>query len=315
MAALPAHAQTSIDDAVKSLRGSPVYVVDGIEGTTSDTANKLRDQLNGGDNILIVMLPDSSSDPAGVAKALDNATQHKYIIGVSVGDESAAVSTAMPQGVAADQMRRADSVSTSNVETMTTFIRNVHAWQVQHPSAVASMPVGEDGGFGSLLFVIIAACLALGSGASVLIRRRTNSRDPDKRIKFKSSPNEVADLLREIMSLKSSVSNHDLKMVIDRACHDTEQYFARSSDPKRISEDRSTFVNHLRSVRSVLRTYIEVQSSPARYYDDPTKLLRQGYEAIDGFADFVENSIRRGRRSELTEFKVDTDILSAQRFS
>ncbi len=42
--------------------------------------------------------------------------------------------------------------------------------------------------------------------------------------------------------------------------------------------------------------------------------MDKGFEAIKAFNDFVLKSIKDGRRSDLTQFNVDTDILNAQRY-
>jgi hypothetical protein len=315
LVATPVYAETPLDDAIKSLKDSPVYVVRGIEGTTSETANELSDRLNGGDNILLVMLPAGSGDPSVLASSIDDATGRKHIVGVSVGDQLGATSAIMPSGKAVDLMQRAKSVSTSTVESLGTFIRNVHSWQVQHPKERASKPTTKkkDGGSSWILFVI-AGIIAILLGVLMWARKLNRDSEAADDFKFRSSPDDVRDLLKVIMGLRPQIRDDELVTTIETACNDTNQYFRRSSDPKMRDEDITVFSRHLKSVRSVLTQYIDIQNN-GRYYDNPDELIQQGRDAIAGFATFVEQSIRRGRRSELTEFKVDTDILSAQRYS
>jgi hypothetical protein len=318
--ATPAQAAT-IDDAVAALKDAPVYVADGVSGTSPTTANELTAKLNDGDNIAIVMLPADAGDPSQLAAQIDQATGHKRVIGVSVGDQLEAAAAVMPLGVAADLMSRAQSVSTSTIETLSTYIRNVHNWQDQHPHEQASKPTKKDDGLPLVLFVVVFLA-ALGSVVCVIGAIRKASRQPGaERVdaKFKASPDKVRDLLKSIMDLRPQVRDPDLVSIIETACQDTEEYFKRSATKGKENDDTVVFTNHLQSVRGVLVQYIDIQTNP-RFYEDrdipnnPQKLLRQGYDAVQGFAVFVEDSIRRGRRSELTAFQVDTKILSAQQY-
>jgi hypothetical protein len=318
LVAIPAHAQSPIDEAVKSLQDNPVYVAAETEGTTSQTADDLASQLHGGDNILLVMLPATAGDPTDLAKQIDDATEHKYVIGVAVGDQLAAASAVMPQGTAADLMRRANSISTSNVETLNTFVRNVHSWQAQHPRAKASKPVKKksDGGSSWILFVIIGLILVLAGLFVVLRASKQGYQTNEGLVQFKRSPEQVRDLLDAIMKMRGDVEDPEVRQLIDTACTNTEEYFRRSSASGKQEADAQMFVNHLQSVRKVLVQYIDIQNTRRRgYYDNPDQLMESGRSAIAGFNTFVLNSIKRGRSADLTNFKVDTDILTAQRFS
>jgi hypothetical protein len=316
LVAIPAHADNSLDDAVAALKDAPVYVAPGTEGTSPTTASDLMDLLRDGDNIAIVMLPASAGDPGSAAGKIDQATGHKRIVAVSVDNNLAASSGIMPSGKAADLLARAVNVSTNPVETLQTFIRNVHSWQAQHPQAPASKPTQKDKGGPPLVPIILVVVLAtvLGFFAARQLLQPRSYDTAEGPIRFQSSPDKVRDILRDIMERRAEVNDGELGSIIEQACQDTEQYFRRNSDPSKRDEDTTTFVNHLKGVRNVLVQYLDIQNN-RRYYDDPEGLMQQGYDAIDGFAAFVLQSNKRGRRDELTEFRVDTQILSAQRYS
>src|SRR3712207_6309047 len=93
----PAQAQSTIDKAVAALKDAPVYVATDAEEDSSSTTDELTRQLNDGDNIVIVMLPEGSGDHDQLAGEVNEATGRKHIIGLSVGDEATTVSTVMPQ--------------------------------------------------------------------------------------------------------------------------------------------------------------------------------------------------------------------------
>jgi hypothetical protein len=59
--------------------------------------------------------------------------------------------------------------------------------------------------------------------------------------------------------------------------------------------------------------YIDVQGN-RRYYFDPDIEMKRGKESIIDFAHYVLDSIRRGNSAELMDYKVSTDILTAERY-
>jgi hypothetical protein len=309
-----AYADASLDDAAAALKNAPVYIAPGTEGTSPTTASDLTDLLRDGDNIAVVMLPANAGEPSQAAGSIDQTTSHKKIVAVSVGGNLAASSGIMPNGVADDLLTRAVNVSTNPVETLQAFIRIVHNWQSQHPQATASKPAAKDDGFPWVLIIFGAAIATTGIALFIRSKQTKSYATSEGSLRFRAAPDNVREILRDIMDKKSEVKDSALRSTIEQACQDTEQYFARNSDPSKRGEDTSTFVNHLKSVRNVLVQYLDIQSNK-RYYDDADELMQQGYNAITGFAEFVLQSNKRGRRSELTNFKVDTQILDAQRFS
>src|SRR4051812_19978714 len=55
--ATPANATTNVDAIISALQKAPIYIGQGTEGTTSDTAASLTSKLHENDNIVLVMLP------------------------------------------------------------------------------------------------------------------------------------------------------------------------------------------------------------------------------------------------------------------
>lgn len=318
------HAQTSTDDVVTALQSSPVYVAPGTENTNPDTAGVLQQQLKPGDNIIIVMLPSNAltGQEGGVNQyliQLDTATGGKYIIGLAVGDNITAYSAILPAGEATDLMTRARSVSTTSSETLGTFVRNVHDWQRRNPQEYASQPINKASDSfpvvpaiagGSLLLVIAVFVTAL-----IRRSRRRSLLDPNGRLKFKKSPESVRVMLDKISELRKQVDSNEVRAIIRQFQLDTEAFFSRvnlSRDDQ--AEQVRVFRNNLEAVQKVLIRYIDVQDN-TRYWDNPQELLASGEDAFSGFAEYVLNNIKQGGRRDLTDFRVDTKILSAQRYT
>jgi hypothetical protein len=308
-----AQAQTNINEVVGALKKTHVYVAPGAEGTNQDTPGELVAQLNGSDRLVLVMLPANGDDPETTARAIDRATGHKYIVGLSVGSELTAASTIMPDEVARDLMQRAVDTGTNPTERMVTFARNVHEWQADHPDEPASKET-DKGGVSLVLIVILFVCGVAAILAVIAVFGRGREDEADQQVKFKASPGDVRDVLRKIQDLIPRVEDSRMRESARQAISDTEEYFRRSADSASRKHDADVFAAHLKSVRDVLTRYIDVQDYP-RFYDDSEELMSKGLEAVNGFGEFVLRSIKAGRRSDLTQFNVDTDILSAQKYS
>jgi len=127
-----------ITDAVQVLQHASVFVVPGTEGTDNDTASKLQARLNSDDNVVLIMLPtvaegELGADISTIASRLSEKLDNQRIIGLAVGNKVVGYAPTLPSGVAADQMRRAKSVSNDPVTALGTFAQNVHLWQAEHP--------------------------------------------------------------------------------------------------------------------------------------------------------------------------------------
>jgi len=316
MAASPALAD-NLNKVLAGLKHAPVYIEPGTPGTTTDTAGELEGQLKDGDNIVIVLLPAGavSGDLSGFARKVDQELGGKRIVGLAAGDQTVAYSALLPAGTADDLMHSATNVSTNSREALSTFIQNVHNWQLQNPKQPASKPAsktkkkhaGHTGTYAALGVVAGLALLALllwillgGEGKKAV--------SGEEYIKFRSP---VRDDLERIADLRSNISDQSLRVLLTQVCTDVEAYFRKyCANPE---EDAVAFRNHLSSLRKVLEKYVEIQDSPARYYDNPEALMESGRQAVADFEQYVLDTIRRGSRANLMDYSVKTDILSAQK--
>lgn len=127
----PVLAQDYINDAAQALQQARVYVALGTEGTDTYTESRLEARLNSNDNIVLVMMPssaeaDTGADAFTIASRLSEKLGNRRIIGLAVGNTVVGYAPYMPAGVAADQMRRAQSVSNDPVTALSTFTLNIH---------------------------------------------------------------------------------------------------------------------------------------------------------------------------------------------
>lgn len=319
----PMSANLPLDEVVSALAQDTVYVAPGTEDTNNDTAGILRSQLYDNDNIVIVMLPAeeqalSSGELLSFARRIDDSLEGDQIVGLSVGNQIVAYSATLPAGEATDLMDRAINVSINTPEALGTFVRNVHSWQSQHPEAVASQPTKkpDDGSSVPLVFGGAGLLIACAVGAALFKRATDKQRRAIDHVSLKVAPDPVKDILEPILKLRTRVNDTQLRDVITQLASDTEAYFGRNQTRKGepLRSDAEEFVRHLKSLHSVLERYVDVQDHP-RYFDNPQHLLDQGSKAINGFAEFVLTNVRRGSREALTNYRVDTDILAAKRYS
>lgn len=142
---------TLVDELQGELTGTNVYVSPAVPDTDRETDDILRSYFKPGDRIYVVMLPEEAldyfdGDAATLARQLDDPVVPRIIV-LSVGDEVVSYSRILPAGIAADLLHRAETVSVTPLETVTTFIQNVRDWQAQNPDAPASKtPTEEDEG-------------------------------------------------------------------------------------------------------------------------------------------------------------------------
>lgn len=317
------YADDYVSTALDSLKNSPVYVAPGIPGTDIDTAGKLQKLLNSDDNIVLVMLPmeaGTGTDLYTIAKSLSDQLGDQYIIGLSVGRNVIGFAPSLPSGIAADKMERADSVSNDPVTALITFVQNIHKWQESHdePTPIPTpeptpIPSDEDGKSSWLLWVLIPVGVILAGvfivGSSVL--RSTGGEGGAVRTNF-SAPDQVRGLLSKIAKDRENIRDEELRHVLYQMCVDIEKYFKSSSNDK--EKDALFFKERLNEVNDILIKYIDVQEN-TRYYHDPEGLLLRGKQSIGDFSIYVLESIRRGNSANLMKFKVNTNILQAQRYS
>lgn len=323
--ASPGYAAGYFDSTVAALKGSNVYVAPLTAGSTADTENDLKQQLNGGDNIALVMLPQAALSEFGdiqtFAKKLDDATGHRLIIGLAIGDSRLGYSTLLPASTASDLMERAVSVSTSVPESLGTFARSVHNWQRQNASAPAAKPQPKPTAktapkktSNSFPWAAIPIGVALGLLGAALLRkilRGSESSNEKERVEFHSTPRQVRQLLDDILQLRSQINDQSLCDIITQIGRDSEAYFRRIENAKNEIE---AFKTRLEEIQRILVKYIDVQDNERYYYPHWAKHLQEGRESVVNFAEFLLARIRKESELSMMDYYVDTKILAAQKY-
>ena len=344
--ATPAYANASPDtgDIVEALQESPIYIAPGTEGTNSDTAAVLEGQMREDDSIVIVMLPSdentTTSDLEDLTQEISSGLGDGVIVGVSIGDTYDAYASTLPPGVADELMQNADTVSQSPLDTMGTFIRNVHDWERLHPGQVVKpepegAPAGSEGfnagvpvsiGSGVLVAVLVTTGV-------ILFKRRRKTRIHED-VMF-TSPRAINGYVHTLMELHDQLASpeferrenkrRDKKKGFDSSlvrmadalvdvCKYTEAYFSRLHPDKRLSSSvRDTYIEHLQTIETVVKRYMDMTLNPD-FYDDPEPAREAGVSSVEGFAEFVLKCIRQNNRTAMTDYSVGTKILAAQRY-
>lgn len=293
-----------------ALREKPVFV-DPAAGVPAETEGVLLEQLNPTDGIVVLLFGEGAGDPATIAADVNKKLGGKRIVGVTVGDQAAGFSTILPYGVATELMKRAATVSTSKPETLGTFIQNVHDWQRAHPNAPAAKPVKEkEGGLitpmRGILFALVIVVIAAIIVAAVISSTKT-----EDGVTLKKSPDRIKEQLELMLKLRDKIEDSSMRVLITQIASDVEAFFRRT---KAVDVgDRDALVNHLASLNKVLAMYVDVQDNE-RYFRNPNELLSNGYDATSSFAEFVLGMVQREGRRSITDFRVDTNILSAKKY-
>lgn len=122
---------------------------------------------------------------------------------------------------------------------------------------------------------------------------------------------EVFRLLDQIGEFRLKVLDPRVKVLLTQIAKNGERRLT-GGDPESPSDVAVIeFRSHLESVVRVLAQYVDFQDNSSRY-PNSEEMMAKGQNAIAGFASYVmETSIPGGTRS-VSDFNVDTDILSAQ---
>ena len=315
-----AFAQDYVADVLQELQATSVYVDPSIDEAVNKRS-RLGKILLETDRIVLIMLPGDAvagTDINTVVSLISSGLGDQYIIGLAVGEDLIAYGPILPSGVVADQMKRAESVSNDSVTALITFAQNIHIWQGKNPMPTPvptpspTKAISEQSGGGknlSWIWLLILVPIAVVVLTFVLKVQRGSDSDSEK-VRFKS-PRQVRDLLQKIYELRIYVEDSELKSTLKQMCLDVEEYFKSASSDK--DKDTKHFYERLTDVIEVLEKYLDIQESK-RYYRRPEEEMNQGKVSIRDFSHYVLDAVRDGREAELVDYKVNRQILEAQRY-
>lgn len=303
-----------ITDVLKALEKNNVYVDPSIDGPDKTVTAKLQKIIKSSSNIVLVVLPDDAGEEGDIHSIAIEISKKKgteYIIGISVGNEVLGYAPSLPAGVAADQMKRADSVSNDPVTALFTFSQNMNSWLAKNPQPTPTL-VYEDGKEPMRLTPLIMILLISGvSSMFYVLHILIRPKKPDNEKTNFKAPSQIKTLLSEISKSRESIRDDEFKEILQTMCLDIERYFTDESEDK--DRDAVSFKERLVDVLEVVQKYVEIQNNQ-RYFYEPETQMRKGKESVRDFSVHVLESIRQGNAAELLDYKVNSNILQAQRY-
>lgn len=303
-----------ITNVLKALEDTNVYVDPSIDGPDKTVTAKLQKIIKSSSNVVLVVLPDDAGeeeDIHSIAIEISNKKGTEYIIGISVGNEVLGYAPSLPAGVAADQMKRADSVSNDPVTALFTFSQNMNSWLAKNPQPTPTV-VYEDGKkpfeFTPLIMILLVSGVSsMFYVLHILIRPK---KPDDEKTNFKA-PSEIRTLLGEISKSRENIDDYEFKDILQTMCLDIERYFTNESEDK--DRDAESFKERLSDVLEVVQKYVEIQNNQRYFYEAQEQMIR-GKDSVRDFSIHVLESIRQGNAAELLDYKVNSNILQAQRY-
>lgn len=309
-----------LGDVVAALEQGGVYVEPGLSGTNGDTVVYIQGFLHSDDHVVIVMMGQSSMSDDAIAQEILGSLSGKTVLGLYVNGHTTAYSNWLPTNVVNKTMKDAQSVSSMTPqETLTTYVRLIHQYQVAHPEvfetttstetaadqSTSYVPVAVGGGG---LFIAAAAIFAIVSSR----RRKKKTSGGQQALSF--APSAVRGQLLRIQKLEASIRNSSMKDKLDTVISDIEEFFKRSTRSRGRNTDQEAIVfeQRLNDVVTLLERYIDIQENP-RYYDEPAKLLESALGSIDVLGTHVLQSIKDQNSQRVLEFRVSNELLTTQR--
>jgi hypothetical protein len=324
-ATTPVHATTSssnMGDIIETLQGSSVYIAPGTEGTNSDTAAMLERQILESDQIVIVILPSDAESTSEEVQQLTQDIADKLddsaVVGISIGESYDAASDLLPAGVADELMKKADTVSQSPIDTMSTFIRNVHNWERLHPDQVVkteTVEVAPSDGINPVVPIGGVSVLVLSGALITALILRRRRRIPQKRVKY-TAPGVLNDSVSALMRASQSREIKDTEMaeaIID-VCRHSEAYFNKlSRSDRRDTAQIDAFQSNFERIRRIVDTYGNTVREPEYAPSDPIIIKKKSVEAVNAFAEKILHSVRSKNRELMLDFEVNVKMITAQK--
>lgn len=141
---------------------------------------------------------------------------------------------------------------------------------------------------------------------------RRNRSEPD--------PQPVVDPMTEVRALldktgqaRLRITSPRLKVLLSMIAQNGEEYLInRGLNGTPTVADIESLKFNLESLQTVLSAYVRIQGDPLT--PDRDEYLDKGREAIEGLAHMIMSSTTSGAQAHLSEFRINAQILSAQRF-
>lgn len=124
---------------------------------------------------------------------------------------------------------------------------------------------------------------------------------------------EVQRLLDQIGGSRLKVHDPRVKVLLTQIAQNGEYRLTAGSDEPPSDVVLVEFRSHLESVMRVVSQLVDFQDNAARY-PNVEEMAVKARQAVEGFAAYVLRKDIPGGSRNLTDFKVDTDILAAKQY-
>lgn len=308
-----------LGDIVAALEQGGVYVEPGLSGTNGDTVVYIQGFLHSDDHVVIVMMGQSSMSDDAIAQEILGSLGGKTVLGLYVNGRTTAYSNWLPTNVVNKAMSDAQAVSSMTPqETLTTYVRLIHQYQVTHPEVFETTTSTETAADNSTSFVPVAVggggILLAAAAIFAVVSSRWRKKKAETQQALSFAPSAVRGQLLRIQKLEGSIHSSTMKSRLDTVIADIEEFFKRSTRSRGRNTDQEAIVfeQRLSDVVTLLERYIDIQENP-RYYDEPTKLLESALSSIDVLGTHVLQSIKDQNSQRVLEFRVSNELLTTQR--
>lgn len=316
--AISARAQEvpSLSEIAESLQQSPIYVGEGFPGVDDAVISRLDRQLYDDDQILLVLLPRVEYEAFtadDLARDLSELLGDQHIVGLALGDEVVVHAPVLPTGVGTDLMDRATSLANNNpVTALSTFVQNVHKWQADNPMPTPPPPPveqteenGEEGS--SVAWYALGLGLAGAFVAAILWIRIMRGRGFS--VGAQAVRGQIGSTLNAIQQQRNQVHDYELRQIIDGLVQDVHRFL---SDKSRHLSELENLGDRLEDVEEILVQYLDIQDNRI-YHRRADERMQTGKEAIRAFKDSVLEKILQGSDQQLLSFRLNTNILLAEK--
>lgn len=300
------------DEAVQALQSGTVYISPLAAQVSTGTSGRLESEIGNSDIAVAVFPGAASSEVQGknytFVREIATETGHKTVM-VVVGDDLEAGSSFLPAGLAMKYAKSAEGNNGSVEGALQEFIGDVKSYR-STPLAKQHHSGGED----TLIYILVPLAAAVAATGVAFRRFRSKKQADTDKVEIESAPGTVKSPLNQLLELRRKVQDQPMRDLLAKACKDTDAYFARAKRAGRdTSADADQFSRNLQKLLEVVGTYVDIQVSPPDYYQNREQYLASGAQAVKSFSDYVVDAIQKGNLEDLSSFRVNAQILDAQR--
>jgi hypothetical protein len=168
------------------------------------------------------------------------------------------------------------------------------------------------------LVLAIVACVLVALGVWLISDTRTRAQvlGDEYRSQAEAKAREVEAKLGGFRKQAQSIHDPGLGTLVNQICDDVDVLLnrVRATNPNTLQSTADIMLGHLNNLGVVVDEYVAVRNGP-QYYDNPTKILSDDKESIQGFHDFVTASIKLINQGQVLGADASRQMLAATKFT